>query len=98
MFGGSAALLLGSGAVELARRGLQDKAHDTHVQIDYQREYDDVQSRRDTARVLLGLGALCGIAGGVSLYFDVRRADAAAGGVAIACGPGACGVQASQQW
>ncbi|MEO8180015.1 MAG: PEGA domain-containing protein [Deltaproteobacteria bacterium] len=98
LFGGSAALLLGSGAVELSRRGLQDEAHGTQVQIDYKHDYDGVQSRRDAARVLLGLGAALGIAGGVSLYFDLRHADAAAGGLAMACEPGACGVQVTQTW
>lgn len=98
LFGGSAALLLGAGAVELSRRGLEDMPREATPQVDYARRYEQVESRRDTARVLLGAGALLGIAGGVSLYLDLRERGPEPSGVALGCFGEACGVLARQSW
>ena len=98
LFGGSAAMLLGAGAVELSRRGLEDMPRATTPQVDYARRYDQVESRRDAARVLLGAGALLGVAGGVSLYLDLRDRGPDASSVAFGCFGASCGVLARQSW
>jgi tetratricopeptide (TPR) repeat protein len=98
LFGGSAALLLGSGAVELSRRGLEGEARDTTTQVDYARRYAEVESRRDTARVLAGLGALLGVAGGVSLYFDLREPGPDGATVGLGCALESCGLLARRAW
>jgi hypothetical protein len=48
-----------------------------------------MESRQTTARVFLGVGIVAAVAGGVSLYFDYRAANAP-GGVAFDCGPTGC--------
>jgi len=98
LFGGSAAMLLGAGAVELSRRGLEDVPRETTPQVDYAHRYDQVESRRDTARVLLGVGALLGVAGGVSLYLDLRDRGPDTSSVALGCAGELCGVVARQSW
>jgi len=98
LFGGSAALLLGAGAVELSRRGIEDDARDTPGQIDYADRYDEVESRRDTARVLLGAGAVLGLAAGVSLYLDLQEASPAATALGLGCKRELCGLLARHAW
>jgi tetratricopeptide (TPR) repeat protein len=102
LFGGSAALLLGSGALELSRRSYEHEADLDPVQISSDEEYDTMHSRMIAARVLLGAGVLMGAAAGVSLYFDLRpsrRSPAAAGTRwGLACAGGECLALARGSW
>jgi tetratricopeptide (TPR) repeat protein len=102
MFGGSAALLLGSGALELSRRSYEHSASSNHEQISSGAAYHTMHSRMIAARVLLGAGMLMGAAGGVSLYFDLRpsrRSSAAASTRwSLACAAGDCLALAGGRW
>ena len=101
MFGGSAALLLGSGALELSRRNYEHSADRTKDQIGADQNYDTMTSRMIAARVLLGAGVLTGAAGGVSLYLDLqprRRADTASARLGFACTAGKCQALAWGAW
>lgn len=90
-FGSSAALLMGSGAFELSRRGLEaDAGSDERDQLQANDDYQLMESRKTTARVLLGMGAVMGVVGGVSLYFDLARAEAPQAEVGMACNAGEC--------
>lgn len=94
MFGGSAAAFVGAGAFELWRGSLEDQARDTDIQVEHEQKFAAMESRQTTARVFLGVGMVAAIAGGVSLYFDLRGteadADAAPDGVAFDCAPTGC--------
>jgi tetratricopeptide (TPR) repeat protein len=102
LFGGSAALLLGSGALELSRRSYEHSANNNRVQIPSSEAYDTMTSRMIAARVLLGAGVLMGAAGGVSLYFDLRgsrrSADTASTRWSLACGADECLALAGGTW
>jgi tetratricopeptide (TPR) repeat protein len=98
LFGGSAALLLGSGGFELSRRGLEQDARGTQIQIDHQDKFDSMETHQTAARVLLGAGLVVGAVGAVSLYLDLSQADAAPAQVVAACGPGACQLRAESRW
>jgi tetratricopeptide (TPR) repeat protein len=94
LFGGSAALLAGSGAFELSRRSAESSAVKNPVQIDSQREWDAMERRQLLARVLLGSGLVVGAVGGVSLYFDLRRSAEERAKVGLACEGDGCRVLA----
>ncbi len=94
LFGGSAALLAGSGAFELSRRSAESSAVKNPVQIDSQREWDAMERRQLVARVLLGSGLVVGAIGGVSLYFDLRRPAQERARVGLACEGDGCRVLA----
>jgi tetratricopeptide (TPR) repeat protein len=94
MFGGSAAAFVGAGAFELSRGRLEDEARDEEVQIVYGQKVEAMEDRQAVARVFFGVGIVAAIAGGVSLYFDVRNADAGPGPVAFDCGPAGCALTA----
>jgi len=97
--GSSAALLIASGAVELSRRSLeQDAANEELDQIATRQAYDAMQARMQTSRVLLGLGAVMGVVGGVSLYLDLSRKQPAAASIGLACSAGECGALARGYW
>jgi tetratricopeptide (TPR) repeat protein len=100
LFGGSAALLLGSGALELSRRSYEHRASHDDEQIPASQAYDTMHSRMIAARVLLGAGVAMGAAGGVSLYFDLRRRspDTASTGWGLACAGGECLALARGSW
>lgn len=101
LFGSSAALLLGSGALELSRRSYEQSAQRNRVQIPADEAYDTMTSRMIAARVLLGAGVLVGAAGGVTLYFDLQprtRADTASTRWNLACGPRECLALAGGSW
>ncbi len=83
--GAGAAALTASLAVELSRQGIEDDLPST-VGRDYDARYDTMESRKVTARVLLGAGAALAITGGVLLYLDSRAQSSAR----IGCGPGGC--------
>ena len=103
LFGGSAALLLGSGAFELSRRSYEHSYSSGRLdQIDTDHAYDQMHSRMVAARVLLGAGVLLGAAGGVSLYFDLR-ANRRSGDIAgtrwsLGCAAGECLALAQGSW
>jgi tetratricopeptide (TPR) repeat protein len=83
--GAGAAALTASLAVELSRQGIEDDLPGTPNR-DYEERYDTMESRKTTARVLLGAGAALAITGGVLLYLDSREQSSAR----IGCGPGGC--------
>jgi tetratricopeptide (TPR) repeat protein len=83
--GAGAAALTASLAVELSRQGIEDDLPST-VNRDYEERYDTMESRKTTARVLLGAGAALAITGGVLLYLDSREQSSAR----VGCGPGGC--------
>lgn len=98
LFGGATGLLLGAGAFELSRRGAENDARDTDVQIDYHGHYTAMERRQTAARVLLGFGAAVSAAAGVSLYLDLTRRDAAGPEVQVACGVENCRLEAGGVW
>jgi tetratricopeptide (TPR) repeat protein len=102
LFGGSAALLLGSGALELSRRSAEQSASHSQVQIPAGEAYDTMHSRMIAARVLLGSGVLMGAAGGVSLYFDLRPSrrspHSASPRWSLACAGAECLALAAGTW
>jgi tetratricopeptide (TPR) repeat protein len=83
--GAGAAALTASLAVELSRQGIEDDLPGT-ANRDYEDRYDTMESRKTTARVLLGAGAALAITGGVLLYLDGREQSSAR----IGCGPAGC--------
>jgi tetratricopeptide (TPR) repeat protein len=101
-FGGSAALLLGAGALELSRRGMEadieaDLEQSEQTQFDIRPRYDDMSSRTVMARVVLGTGVLVGALGGLSLYWDLRR-EPAATAIGFACSGDECSALARGVW
>jgi tetratricopeptide (TPR) repeat protein len=86
--GAGGAALVGSLGFELARRSAED---DTRVadHAAYFDSYDRMEARKNTARVLLGVGSALSITGGVLLYLDRRSTNSAA----LTCGPDLCGAR-----
>jgi hypothetical protein len=97
LLGGSSALLLGAGALELSRRGLEDEARAEPRQIDYRDKLEAMESRQTGARVLLGVGAALALLGGVSLYLDLSAGEEPSQAVA-GCAPGACQLSLRSVW
>lgn len=97
MFGGSAAALVGAGGFELMRARLEDQARETQVQIDHLEKFESMQDRQTVARVFLGVGVVAAIAGGVSLFFDLRQPEPPAS-VAFDCTPAGCALGAKGQF
>lgn len=89
-FAGSAAALVGAGSFELMRANLEDQARENQIQIEHLDEFDAMQDRQTVARVFLGVGVAAAIAGGVSLYFDLRNAPAPPADVAFDCSQAGC--------
>jgi tetratricopeptide (TPR) repeat protein len=85
MFGGSAAALVGAGSFELMRAHLEEQAGETEIQIEHRQKFESMQDRQTVARVFLGVGVVAAIAGGVSLYFDLRDTEAPPADVAFDC-------------
>lgn len=70
---GAAAACLGSaGIFEILRRSAQSSARNEQVQVDYERDIDDMNSRQTTARVLLGVGSVLAVTGVTLLVFNTR--------------------------
>jgi hypothetical protein len=90
MFGGSAAALVGAGSFELMRAHLEEQAGETPIQIEHHQKFESMQDRQTVARVFLGVGVVAAIAGGVSLYFDLRDTEAAPADVAFDCSQMGC--------
>jgi tetratricopeptide (TPR) repeat protein len=92
IWGASALALVGASAFELARASAEDDARRTPYQIDHRDRFEAMQHRQTAARVCLGVGIAGAIAGGVSYYFDVRRARSTPLG--LACDGGGCELRA----
>jgi len=72
---GAGAALLGAAALfEVSRRSAQSAAKDDTVQLDYQRDFDAMNSRQTTARVLVSLGGAVVVTGAALLVFNTRLA------------------------
>jgi hypothetical protein len=97
-FGGSAAFLLGSGALELSRRSLEKEAGRADTQPDADQKYDAMLGRQTAARVTLGVGLALGAVGGVSLYLDLQRRGRGETAVGLACAGGECQALARGHW
>jgi len=70
---GAAAVCLGSaGIFEVMRRSAQSSARNEQVQIDYEHDIDDMNSRQTAARVLLGVGGVLAVTGVTLLAFNTR--------------------------
>jgi tetratricopeptide (TPR) repeat protein len=98
LFGGSAALLLGAGAFEVARQGAEQDAIDARENPDTWDHYDSMQSRKIMARVLLGMGLVAGGIGGLSLYLDLNDSSEGRHSVAVACDVQTCAAVARGRW
>ena len=70
--GVASACLIGAGAFEIARRSAQNSAKNENVQLDFEHDLDAVNSRRTTARVLLGVGSVLAVTGATLLVFNQR--------------------------
>ena len=68
--GVASACLIGAGAFEISRRSAQNSAKSEVVQLDVERDLDAVNSRRTTARVLLGVGSVLAVTGATLLVFN----------------------------
>lgn len=76
--GAGGAALGASLAFELLRRGSESDAEADPTQIGYKEKFDEMESRRTTARVLAGVGGALVVAGGTLLVIDLNRAKPAA--------------------
>ena len=97
LFGGSAALLLGSGGFELSRRGLEQDARSPY-QVEHQEKFDSMETHQTVARVLLGAGLVVGAVGAVSLYLDLAETGSDPAQVVASCGLEACLLRAGSRW
>lgn len=93
LFGGSALALTAAGGFELARGELEDEARQSSVQVEHLQKFEAMEQRQTVARVFLGVGIVSALAGGVSLYFDLREPEQPPP-VAFDCLPTGCTVQA----
>jgi tetratricopeptide (TPR) repeat protein len=78
---------------ELARRSAESDAEDASTQLEAVDRFETMESRRDVARILAGVGGAALITGAVLLYFDLTpkrepTAASAGPGVQIGCAPG----------
>jgi tetratricopeptide (TPR) repeat protein len=83
--GAGAAALVGSLGFELSRRSAESDVENA-AHRDYFDDYERMESRKNTARVLLGVGGALAVTGGVLLYLDRAALQSAA----LRCGPGSC--------
>lgn len=95
--GAGAAVLGGSLAFELMRRSAETDAKHETTQLGFQSALDKVESRKTTARILLGVGGAVVVAGGVLLILDSssRQPGVQAG---FACLPDGCALAARSQF
>ncbi|MEY2937329.1 MAG: hypothetical protein RL033_8078 [Pseudomonadota bacterium] len=96
--GTSAALLVGSGVLELSRRGLEDDARENPDAVEAGRKWDQMDDRKMAARVVLGIGAAVGVLSGVSLYLDLGRSRSESTDIGLACEGGDCQLRARGTW
>lgn len=91
--GAGAATLGGALAFELMRRSAEDEAENEPTQLGFQSAFDKEESRKTTARVLLGVGGAVVIAGGVMLLVD-SGSHQPSPRLGFACLPGSCALSA----
>jgi tetratricopeptide (TPR) repeat protein len=84
--GAGGVALVGGLGFELARRSAEDDT-EAASHAAYFDSYDRMEARKNTARVLLGVGSALAVTGGVLLYLDRRSTNSAA----LTCGPDLCG-------
>ena len=71
---GAGGAALGAGlAFELMRRSSENAAEQEETQVGYKEELDRMESRRTTARVLVGVGGALVAVGGTMLIIDLNR-------------------------
>lgn len=70
--GAAAACLGGSAIFEVSRRSAQRAATSEQVQVSYDKDFDAMETRQTTARVLLGAGSVLAVAGATLLVFNTR--------------------------
>lgn len=91
--GVGAAALGGALAFELLRRSAEDDAKSESVQVDFQSALDRMESRKTTARILLGVGGVALATGAVLFVVDRSRRSPPAR-VGFSCLPGGCALSA----
>lgn len=95
--GTSAALLIGSGVLELSRRNLESEARDGSSQLYKVNKWHEMDERKRLSRIVLGVGAAVGVLSGVSLYLDLgSRSESSELG--LACVGGDCQLVARETW
>jgi hypothetical protein len=72
---------------ELSRQRAEDDARNAPTQLEHQEHYDTMEGRRDTARVLLGVGLAATAVGATLLVLDLSRDGKHQ--VGVGAGPGA---------
>ncbi|MFZ5892385.1 MAG: PEGA domain-containing protein [Myxococcota bacterium] len=91
--GVGAAALGGAFTFEMLRRSAEDDAKNDDTQLGFQSAVDSMESRKTTARVLLGVGSAIVITGGVLVFIDASSRSNRTQ-VGFSCLPGACGFSA----
>ena len=94
LFGAAAVSLSASGAFELSRAQQDHQARSSQVQLEHQQSFEAMQSSQTAARVFLGVGAAAALAGGVSLYFDLKAREHSPDAVALGCDAEGCRMHA----
>ena len=89
--GAGAATLLGALGFELGRRSAESAAEKA-PQLEYQSHYDSMESRKTTARVLLGVGGALVLTGGALFVLNTPRKSAPA--LSLGCFGEQCGIAA----
>jgi hypothetical protein len=89
--GVGAGALIAAGGFELARRSSEDDARSAGSQLAYADALETMQSRRTTARILAGIGAVAVSGGGVLLLVSrPRSAQRATWATSLVCAPESC--------
>jgi tetratricopeptide (TPR) repeat protein len=91
--GAGAAALGGALTFELLRRSAEEDAESEPTQLGFQSAIDTMESRKNTARVLLGVGGAL-VATGVVLWLIDSSGESPVGSVALSCSPERCGLHA----
>ncbi|HWA72708.1 MAG TPA: PEGA domain-containing protein [Polyangiaceae bacterium] len=95
--GTGAAVLGGSLTFELLRRSAESDAEKERTQLGFQSALDKVDSRKTTARVLLGVGGALVVTGGVLLVLDTTSRQSGVQ-AAFACVPDGCALAAGSRF
>jgi len=90
---GAGGLTLGGAlAFELMRQSSEKAAKEEQTQVGYKEEFDKMESRRTTARVLAAVGGSLVVLGGVLLVVDLTgKKSEKVGSLAVSAGPGELG-------
>jgi tetratricopeptide (TPR) repeat protein len=95
--GAGAVALGGSLTFELMRRSAESDAKEDPTQLGFQAALDKVESRKTTARVLLGVGGALVVTGGVLLVLDTTSKQPGVH-AAFACVPDGCALAAGSRF